>query len=137
MTTEATACLIPIQCIPHYDSSDTHQFAVVHYLCGEHHGGTSFYRHRQTGYESISAARSGQYIKTLDREATSRGLPKADYINGDSELFERVASVDAKFNRAIFYCSNLLHSGNIQAANGLNSDPRIGRLTATTSLIFE
>lgn len=136
ITTIEPEKLLPIQSIPHFDHSDSNQFAVLHYLCQAPHGGTSFYRHRQTGYEIVSEERLKNYTKTLEREATTVGLPKAEYINGDSALFERIASFDAKFNRALIYHSNVLHSGNIQAQSGLSSDPRLGRLTATTSLIF-
>lgn len=137
ITSCAPAKLLPIQCIPHFDSSNTCQFAVVHYLCQSHYGGTSFYRHKHTGYESVDPSRYRNYTKTLERQATTVGLPKQEYINGDTALFTRVASFPARFNRAIFYHSHALHSGNIQSDLGFSVDPRKGRLTATTSLVFK
>jgi len=72
--------LLPIQCVPHFDTTDSHQIAVVHYLCDEACGGTSFYRHRATDYEEISADRLHNYQKIMGRQATTHGLPPAEYI---------------------------------------------------------
>ncbi|RME69165.1 MAG: hypothetical protein D6782_00095 [Alphaproteobacteria bacterium] len=131
MATRPPASLMPIQSIPHFDTSEAHQIAVVHYLCDPRWGGTSFYRHRATGFEAITNERAVPYRKMLERQATTVGLPAPQYINGDTDLFERIGAVEARFNRAIFYCSNVLHAGSIDATAGLSADPRQGRLTAT------
>ena len=143
---EALACVLslattkpeelrPIQSVPHIDSCDTTNIAVVHYLCQPHHGGTSFYRHRQTGYESINDSRLGDYAPKLKKEVMNEASTTFNYMNGDNNFFERTAQVDAKFNRAIFYRSNILHSGNVQAGSELSEDPRVGRLTANTLIV--
>jgi hypothetical protein len=124
--------LRPIQSVPHIDSCDTTNIAGVHYLCQPHHGGTSFYRHRQTGFETIDDQRLQIYAPMLKGEVMSDRSGESQYMNGDTSLFQRIGQVDAKFNRAIFYRSNILHSGNIQAQNGLSDKPRNGRLTANT-----
>ena len=143
ITTTAPENLLPIQSIPHFDTLNSDQFAVVHYLFkppraaapDTGHSGTSFYRHRHTRFESIDSNRVNSYKKTLEREATTVGLPEPGYVQGDSRLFERIARVEARFNRAVFYRSNVLHSGDIPLRNGLSSNPLIGRLTVTTSLL--
>lgn len=132
IVTRDPATLLPIQCVPHFDTAEDNQVAVVHYLCDAHCGGTSFYRHRGTEFETISADRHRAYTRALEREATTVGLPEARYINGDTGLFERIATVEARFNRAIFYPSNMLHAGDIDVSRGLFADPRRGRLTATS-----
>jgi len=134
IATCAPDALLPVQSIPHFDQSDSRQFAVVHYLCDEAQGGTSFYRHRRTGYESIQSDRVKEYISTLERQATTEGLPKPGYIKGDTNLFECIASVKARNNRAIIYRSNVLHSGNINVECGLKTHPETGRLTITSSI---
>lgn len=131
MATRRPESLAPIQCIPHFDTAEDQQLAAVHYLCGPEHGGTSFYRHRATGFEAVSVERAVRYQKTLARQATTDGLPARTYINGDTALFTRIGAVEAQFNRAIFYHSNSLHAGSIDASQGLSADPRKGRLTAT------
>ncbi len=128
--------LLPIQRIPHFDTSNSNQFAAVLYLCAPHFGGTSLYRHRSTGFETISEKRSITYAKTLEREAHAVGLPNPEYINGHTALFERTASIDALYNRIVIYRSNLLHSGNIQPQHGLSATPDRGRLTANCFITF-
>jgi hypothetical protein len=136
LTTLPAAKLRPIQCVPHIDTHDPNQFAVVHYLCDEGYGGTSFYRHRQTGYENITGERLQDYFRILKQEVVAGGLSDLDYINGDTALFERIANIPVKFNRALIYRSNSLHSGNVSESFGLSSDPRAGRLTANTFIRF-
>lgn len=124
--------LRPIQSVPHFDSFVTNNIASVHYLCDSKFGGTSFYRHRATGFETMNAQRLQQYAPMLKSEVMQLNQSSFDYINGDSEIFVRTASIDAKFNRAIFYRSNILHSGNVKPESGLSENPRTGRLTANT-----
>ena len=134
-TTQANA-LRPIQSVPHFDSYLANNIAGVHYLCEPKFGGTSFYRHRTTGFETMSSQRVQDYAKILKAEVMKTSTNSFNYINGDTALFERIASVDAKFNRAIFYRSNILHSANINAEN-LNENPRLGRLTANTLITID
>ncbi|QBE65816.1 DUF6445 family protein [Pseudoduganella lutea] len=132
LATTPQEALRPIQSVPHFDSVERNLIASVHYLCDERFGGTSFYRHRSTGFESMDAQRIAGYAPRLKQEVMRQGARSFTYIRGDTALFERTASVDAKFNRAIFYRSNLLHSGDIAVDAGLSAVPRGGRLTANT-----
>ena len=50
--------LKPVQRMPHYDTTNPKQLAVLHYLCEPKHGGTSFYRHRHTRFEFVNVARA-------------------------------------------------------------------------------
>ena len=132
LTTNTPKDLRPIQSVPHFDSYLRNNIASVHYLCEPKFGGTSFYRHLQTGFETMDSQRIHEYAPTLKREVMQSNKTFFDYINGDTEIFARTASIDAKFNRAIFYRSNILHSGNIQHTANLSDNPRTGRLTANT-----
>jgi len=132
LATTAPEKLRPIQSVPHFDSCDATTLAVVHYLCPREHGGTSFYRHRQTGYESMTLPRLQGYAATLKQQMMAAPSMMHQYINGDTALFEQVACFEARFNRALFYRCNILHSGNIQPQLGLSSDPSRGRLTINT-----
>ena len=124
--------LRPIQSVPHFDNVNGAHIAGVHYLCSEEFGGTSFYRHRSTGYESINEQRIAGYAPRLKQEVIGLGTRSFTYIRGDTSLFERTASVQAKFNRAIYYRSHVLHSGDIAADGALSADPRKGRLTVNS-----
>jgi hypothetical protein len=111
ITNQDPSTLLPIQRIPHFDSCDPKQWAMVHYLCSEEYGGTGFFRHCSSGFESITADRQRKYQRLLADDAVTKGLPQARYLQGGSSLFELTHKVEAKFNRALFYPSNLLHSG--------------------------
>lgn len=128
MVTTSAAALQPAQRIPHFDGPEPRRFAFLHYLCALHLGGTSFYRHRSTGFECVTVERLGRYRARVDNELRS-APPGAGYINGDTAVFQRIHSVAALFNRLIIYRGNLLHSGDIPPGLVLLEDPRDGRLT--------
>jgi hypothetical protein len=136
LTNTAPEKLRPIQSVPHIDTHDPLQFAMVHYLCAESFGGTSFYRHRSTNFESINQERLTGYFKILKQEVINEQQTQFNYINGDTHLFERIYQVPLVFNRAIIYRSNQLHSGDINAQLGLSTDPVQGRLTANSFFCF-
>jgi hypothetical protein len=119
--------LAPLQRIPHIDTVDPLQFALLHYLCDPSHGGTAFYRHRQTGFETVTLERAPIYEAARERELTAAGI---GYITGDTEHYEQTACFDARFDRLLVYRSQHLHSGQIGSPDKLNDDPRHGRLTA-------
>lgn len=127
--------LSPFQRIPHFDSNNPQELAVMHYLCGPEFGGTSFYRHRASGYESVNQRRKEPYLRLLEQDAQRHGMPAPAYINGDTELFERIASYDACFNRALIYRCTSLHSGNIGEDFQFELDPKAGRLSINTFLV--
>lgn len=123
------------QRIPHFDATDAGQIAVLHYLCDGTHGGTAFYRHRSTGFETITPERAKTYVATLKPELERTPPPQA-YVKGDTPLFEQIGAVEARFDRVVIYRSRLLHSGDIAASCNLSADPRRGRLTANSFLNF-
>lgn len=123
------------QRLPHVDTVDPLQFAILHYLCGPAFGGTAFYRHRATGFETLTAERLETYQTTLDRELAS-APPSQAYVDGDTDHFVRTHRQDAAFNRVIVYRSRTLHSGHIPDPALLSDDPRRGRLTANVFLTY-
>ncbi len=130
--------LRPMQMLPHIDTPQSNQFAVVHYLCDKDHGGTSFYQHRETGYQTITQDRLYHYASQVKKEAIVNQIHKTPrYMNGSDKLFEQLYSVEARMNRAIIYPSNLLHSGNINTALALSSEPKKGRLTIGSFILIE
>ncbi len=124
--------LTPIQRLPHFDSSDPGRIALLHYLSPGEEGGTSFFRHRTTGYESVNAQRQGDYSAAVERELSQFGMPGPAYVSGDTPIFEQIAHYRARFNRAIIYRGNTLHCADIPAGMALPADPATGRLTINT-----
>ena len=128
--------LTMLQRLPHFDTTNLNQIAVLHYLCDTLHGGTIFVRHRETGFESIDEARKARYFELLKHDIDANGPPPAQYVSSKDRLFEQTACFEAKFNRMLIYRSRMLHSGNVNPASNLSSDPRRGRLTANLFLAY-
>jgi Family of unknown function (DUF6445) len=132
MVTTPPEALTPIQRFPHFDSCDPGRIALLHYLGRAELGGTSFFRHRGTGFESVSAEREATYAKSVDDDAARHGMPTPGYIAEDTVMFERIAHYKARFNRAIIYRGNTLHCADIPTDMALSNDPQIGRLTVNS-----
>ncbi len=131
IVTTPPAALGVEQRLPHVDAVQPGRIALVHYL--SEGDGTAFFRHRATGFETIDAVRSGGYLAALNA-ALRTDPPAAAYPFGDTPLFERIAHVEARYNRAVIYRSALLHSGAIAPEAVLDADPATGRLTVTAFL---
>ncbi len=123
------------QRLPHIDSTNPGNLALLLYLCPSEHGGTSFYRHRKTGFETISETRFDLYEDTLKSELEAVGRPQG-YINGDTAIYERIANYEAVFNRMLIYRGRNLHSASIAPGFTFDPDPRTGRLTLNLFLHF-
>ena len=134
VVTTASADLLPIQCIPHYDSSDPNLLAAVIYLCDSRFSGTSFYRHCRTGYEEITADNHTNYRLALDYDIRTHGAPPRQYMNGDNVLFETIFTNPLRFNSAIVYPGRILHAGNVRSPFIAPRDRSEWRLTITALL---
>ncbi|GFZ98176.1 hypothetical protein GCM10010923_02860 [Blastomonas marina] len=121
--------LAPLQRIPHYDHASDEVIAVMHYLLGPESGGTAFYRHRRTGFETITEEREPAYNAALEEDEREYGGPPARYHYGDSDRFEMIGEVEARPDRLVLYRGRLLHSGVIPTPQALSDDPETGRLT--------
>ena len=127
--------LVPFQRVPHFDSTEPNRLALLQYRSTQ--GGTSFYRHRSTGFEVIRDDLQERYTRTVNEEVRSKGLPPHQYVEGDTDLFERTAKYDAAFNRALIYRGNMLHSVNVPSGFVPDPNPRSGRLTANIFLAVQ
>lgn len=133
VSTEPAALTVP-QRLPHVDAFDGDRIALVHYLSPEGGDGTSFYRHRATGFETVNEERRDLFFRHLDTEIRHGGPPEPAYVNGDTSLFACIHAAEARYNRALLYRSWNLHSGAIGADAVLSADPGEGRLTITAFL---
>ncbi len=90
-------------------------------------GGTSFYQPK------LPPAATDRMVKDSDQlgaaEFGARYGLSAGYMHGSNAYFERVASVDAAWNRMICYDGGQFHSADINTAHALDANPRSGRLT--------
>jgi len=121
--------LQPLQTIPHFDHHDADGYAIIHYLSKNPGGGTAFYRHDRTGFETLTEERLTAYREGRDMDVQALGRPFG-YHHGDRNGFSELAMVEARFNRAAIYPGNLLHTGVLPENFNYSPDPRTGRLTA-------
>lgn len=135
MATLPAAQATLVQRLPHIDTTDPFQLAILHYLCGPEHGGTAFYRHRQTGLEVVDTDRSRRYMTTLMGQMADPAI-QPGYIRESTALFEKIGEVEATFDRIVVYPSRLLHAGVLPDAPA-SLDPRRGRLTVNTFYRYE
>lgn len=124
--------LLPGQRMPHRDSYDLDEMegvgAMVLYLFqDERFGGTSFFKPK------LSPAEMSALLRELKRmemagESPAPTAPPTFAIASD-EHFEKVLTIEPRFNRAIFYNGELFHSAHITAPELMVDDPAAGRLT--------
>ncbi|WP_157672140.1 DUF6445 family protein [Cellvibrio sp. PSBB006] len=124
-----------VQLMPHFDSTNPYQFALLLFLCNETHGGTAFYRHNTTGYETITQEKRKSFEDIYFREIEEKPLKK-EYFTDSDERFTKLGVADAKFNRMIIYRSCLLHSPYIDSTYSVDDNPKTGRLTANSFVAF-
>jgi hypothetical protein len=122
------------QRLPHVDATSPGRIALIHYLSADDSDGTAFFRHRATGFETITAAREASYYSRLTAELHDTWAPPFAYMRDSTPLFERTTLIDARCNRALIYRSSLLHSGAISPDAALSPEPANGRLTVTAFL---
>jgi hypothetical protein len=127
--------LNPLQRIPHYDHSSGEVIAIMHYLLGPESGGTAFYRHRRTGFETVTPDREDAYNAALAMDERQYGMPPAQFCYGDTDWFEIIDEVEAAPDRLVLYRGRQLHSGVVPDPSVLSPDPRQGRLTINMFLI--
>lgn len=129
IVTLAAGALAPIQRLPHFDGVEADRLAVLLYLDPDARGGTAFYRQRSTGFETVDRERFAPFRTSLEAGIARHGIPGADYIRGDTPLYERIGAVAGAFNRAVAYRGNSLHCADLAADFVPAADPLTGRLT--------
>jgi Family of unknown function (DUF6445) len=126
--------LEPIQRLPHFDGVEKDRIAVLHFLGKSEAGGTAFFRHLSTGFETVNAERLVPFTSSLEQDITHHGIADEGYICGDTSIYAQIAHYEALYNRAIIYRGNTLHCANIPDGMALPNDPETGRLTVNTFL---
>ena len=132
LITTAPEALNPHQRLPHFDGLGPQRIAVLHHLGRAEGSATSFYRHRATGFETMTEARLPAYNRAVNAELGRLGLPPPAYMDGDTPLYERIARYEARFNRLLVYRGNTLHSGSVPPQTPLAAEPRAGRFSVNT-----
>jgi len=90
-------------------------------------GGTNFFLPKRPALDiDLLVHESG----ALDSDAFARryGIERG-YLTESNDWFEKVASIEPKWNRMIFYDGTIFHCSDIPAPERLSADPTCGRLT--------
>lgn len=132
MVTLPPGSLAPLQRVCHRDrldaTADQCVGAAVLYLFDDPRlGGTSFFRSR---HDAAATQALMQHWSRIDnaRFSAETGWAPA-YMTDSNQHFERLATVDARFNRMACYDGSLFHCSAIDRPELLSDDPERGRLT--------
>ena len=124
------------QKMPHVDSLGNDQFASVHYLCDNSHGGTAFYRYRLKNLVRLREDNFGVISEMMDGVMHSPE-EHSGYLSGDTSLFKQELLIEARLNRLILYPSNLLHCAVLSSPKSLQNDVTAGRLSVASFFRLE
>jgi hypothetical protein len=120
--------LVPLQRMPHFDSTDPNYVALLHYLHVPAGTGTAFFRHRATNIEQVTPGNVAAFVQAAQRDG--QNLPQSSaYVQGSNSFFEELDRVQGVEDRLIIYRGALLHSGIIPDDMAFSDDPQMGRLT--------
>lgn len=134
-TTTPPDQLIPMQRLPHFDGIGDGKVAMLLYLCGPEKAATHLFRHRKTGFETITQDRFETYKQTVaDEHGKGENLP-ARYPEDSDDSYEKIATVEAKFNRLVMYRGVNLHSVGLGPEFSFEDTDPLQRLTVNTFLV--
>lgn len=137
LLTTPAAQLQPLQRLPHFDKAEPLHLAILHYLAEGPHGGTGFFRHDATGFDSILPAQQQQYFSALQQQLTAQGGAAPGFPSPATPHFSLYQGLAYKPNRLLIYPGHLLHSALVEPATDLSADPLTGRLTANLFVQFQ
>lgn len=124
--------LSPIQWLCHRDrfgvpANERAVAAVLYLFRDDALGGTSFFTPTHSAAETDALMRDAS-TACAETFGAATGVRRG-YLTESNAWFERVCTVQARWNRLIFYDGSLFHSPDIQAPGLLSADPCTGRLT--------
>jgi hypothetical protein len=130
--------LTPLQRVCHRDrysiSENEIAIAAVLYLfTNVELGGTAFYKSKLGPIQTETLMY--QLSKSSNQECDALLGRPAEYLSESNLLFEKLLSIQPKFNRIIFYNGNIFHTSDILNPNLISSSPTSGRLTLNLFLI--
>lgn len=137
MVSSPGAALSFKQRIPHCDHNSPSSFAVMLYLAEGDFGGTAFFKHNKTQFETVDELRKACYATELESLEVNSASEFKGYHSLESPHFTAIGSVPYRQNRLLIYPGNLLHSGLIKDERDVFTSPQQGRLAANLFLRYE
>ncbi|MDB3898205.1 DUF6445 family protein [Gammaproteobacteria bacterium] len=136
LTTLQPTQLSAAQKMPHVDAFGDDQYASVHYLCGEPHGGTAIYRYRPRNLVRIRHD-DRSVMDEMIENVRNHPEEHSGYLNESTSLFKQELVIKARWNRLILYPANLLHCALLSSPRSLDSDVSNGRLSVASFFRLE
>lgn len=115
--TTARNALLNNQGQPHIDG--TPMLGVV-YLNEQDYGGTVFFRNRETGSMKVVTETEKAHYAALSEDTGDAPPQPLNYITDTTEIWEKVDTIDGKFNRLVIWPGNVFHSIEVKV------DPSLG-----------
>ncbi|MBU2879895.1 MULTISPECIES: DUF6445 family protein [Aliiglaciecola] len=137
LITKTPEQLSAVQTLPHFDTNDPNLIAIIHYLGEGAHGGTGFFRHKKTEFETINSHRKHIYLTHAQNYLINNSHAKPAYCTAQHSEFECYKSIPYKPNRLIVFPGYLLHSSLLDNTTDISSCPQTGRLTANMFVHFK
>jgi hypothetical protein len=109
------------------DARHSMQASVLYLFKDQTLGGTNFYAPTRPPAEISALWQAADSLAAA--EFTQRYGISAGYMNESNDFFRRIGSVEAKWNRLIFYDGGMFHATAIASPEKLSADPLTGRLT--------
>jgi hypothetical protein len=119
------------QKMPHVDSCNSNDYAFVHYLSSQSHGGTSFYCYKPKQLIELKSEHKPVLTEMITKVSYSPE-EHSSYITSSTSIFEKILTVEAKFNRLVIYPANVLHSANLASKKSYCGDMNQGRLSISS-----
>jgi len=119
------------QKMPHVDSCNNGDYAFVHYLSSQELGGTSFYCYKPRNLIEFNHEHK-QVLPEMITKVTENPKDHCSYITGSTSVFEKILTIEAKFNRLVIYPANILHSANLTSPHSYCGDINQGRLSISS-----
>lgn len=140
MTTLQPRQLHPLQRLCHRDAESSPPgmgiaAAVVYLFDRPDLGGTSFYRPKLGIADTRQLLTDLQHASTQVCNETLQA--PASYLHASNAYFELMHTVEAKWNRALFYEGTIFHAAQIAQPTLLNDDPSTARLALNGFLKFK
>jgi hypothetical protein len=129
--------LVPLQCLPHFDTPNPYYFAILHYLNDGPHGNTGFFRHNSSGFERINHDNIDLYFTKAQAFVDHITQTSPRYCVASNQHYTLFHQVEYRPNRVVIYPGNLLHSTLVNPKTDIDANPQTGRLTANIFIDFQ
>jgi len=104
------------------------EFTAIVYLSNHRNCGTSIYRPKILGADTINENEKRNFYKNIENLNDKQKKEEKDLLKQNNDQFEKILEIDSVFNRLVMFDANNYHAAENFSNEGLNED----RLTLIT-----